>query len=61
MMKDESAMKPTAVSPAPVQPTMREIPGLSPEVRAQLDEFSRNLGEALVANLNRPDPDKPAP
>ena len=40
--------------------TMRQAPLITDEQRAVMDEYSRNLGAALAANLNRPEPEPAA-
>ena len=45
MKQDESQPKPTPVFPA--------NDPISPEVRAKIDEFNRQIGKALTGNLNR--------
>jgi len=45
MKQDESQPKPTRVFPA--------NDPISPEVRAKIDEFNRQIGKALTGNLNR--------
>lgn len=47
MKKDESQKKPTEVLRLLPQPKQ------SPEVQAQIDEYSKKIGQVLLDNLNR--------
>ena len=56
MKPDESPLKPTEGSKVPKTRRLDH----PPEVKERMDQYSRDLGKALVDNLNRPRDEPPA-